>query len=217
MIGVVLVDDHALVRSGFRMLLSQHPDIAVLGEAGSGEDALPLIRQLKPQVVICDLHLPGISGLDVVERLVRAQSPAKVVVVSVQEDGPLPRRVLEAGALGYISKGCPEHELLGAVRDAARGKRFIGADIARRLAAGAIDGERSPLDLLSPRELEVAALLCQGLRMTDIARRLSLSAKTIATHKYRVYDKLGVRDEVSLARLASQYGMLDPKDRIRET
>jgi two-component system, NarL family, invasion response regulator UvrY len=209
-IRVFLVDDHALVRAGMRMILSGETDIEVVGEAESGELALPLIRKLKPDVVLCDLHLPGLSGLDVTERIVKGRYGARVIVVSVLEDGPLPKRLIEAGAAGYVGKGGDAAELLCAVRDVARGKRYLANSIAQNLALYGIDRHDSPFDALSPRELEVAMLLLQGLRQEGIAKRLSLSPKTIHTHKARVFEKLCVHDNIALARLAGQYGVSDP-------
>ena len=211
MIRVFVLDDHALVRTGFRLILSSQTDIEVVGEAASGEDGLPLIRKLKPEVVLCDLHLPGVSGLEITERIVRGDSGARVIIVTVQEDGPMPRRLLDAGASGYLGKGCAADELLRAVRDVARGKRYLGSDLAQKMALGNLSGEESPFDALSPRELEIAMMVSQGLRMEDIAKRLSLSPKTVATHKYRAFDKLGVNDAIALARLASQYGLVDAR------
>ncbi len=209
-IRVFLVDDHALVRAGMRMILSGETDIEVVGEADSGEDALPQIRRLKPDVVLCDLHLPGVSGLEVTERVVRGDYGSRVIIVSVLEDGPLPTRLLEAGASGYVGKGGDAAELLRAVRDVARGKRYLASGIARNLALSGIGGDASPFDALSPRELEVAMLLTQGLRQEDNARRLSLSAKTINTHKSRLFEKLAIQDSIALARLVGQYGLADP-------
>lgn len=208
MIRIFLLDDHALIRTGYRMTLQGQVDFDVVGEAGSGEEGLPLIRRMKPDVVLCDLHLPGISGLEVTERLVRSGSESKVVIVSVQEDGPMPKRLLEAGARGYIGKACDAQELFRAIREAARGKRYVGGEIAQKLALAG--DSRTPFEALSPRELEIALLLCQGLCAEEIARRLSLSSKTVATHKYRLFDKLGIKDTVALARLAGQHGLLDP-------
>lgn len=209
-IHVFIVDDHALVRAGIRMILSSQDDIEVVGEADSGESALPQIRQLKPDIVLCDLHLPGISGLEVTERIIRGGHGTRVVIVSVLEEGPLPRRLLEAGASGYVGKGGAAGELLRAVRDVSRGKRYLAPLIAQRLALSGIDGDGSPFDGLSPRELEVALLLVQGLRQEEIARRLCLSAKTVNTHKSRLFGKLDIGDSIALARLAGQYGLLDP-------
>lgn len=209
-IRVFLLDDHALVRTGMRMMLSAETDIEVVGEADAGETALPMIRNLKPDVVLCDLHLPGISGLEVTERIVKGDYGSKVVVVSVLEDGPIPKRLIEAGASGYVGKGGDAAELLRAVRDVARGKRYLANGIAQHLALAGIGGDASPFDALSPRELEVAMLLVQGMRQEDIARRLSLSAKTVNTHKARLFEKLQIQDTIALARLGSQYGLSDP-------
>jgi two-component system invasion response regulator UvrY len=209
-IRVLIVDDHALVRAGMRMILSSEVDIEVVGEAESGEIALPMIRKLQPDVVLCDLHLPGVSGLEVTERVVRGQSGARVIVVSVLEDGPLPRRLLEVGASGYVGKGGDAGELVRAVRDVARGKRYLASGIAQHLALAGIGGDASPFDELSPRELEVALLLVQGMRQEEIARRLSLSAKTVNTHKSRLFEKLGIQDTINLARMVRQYGLVDP-------
>lgn len=210
-IKVFIVDDHSLVRTGFRLILGREVDIEVLGEAESGEDALPQIRKLKPDVVLCDLNLPGISGLEVTERIVRGDYGSKVIVVSVLEDGPMPRRLLEAGASGYLGKACDAAELLRAVRDVARGKKYLASAIAQGIALSGISRDAdSPFDLLTPREMEVALLLNQGMRQEAIAKRLSLSAKTINTHKSRLFDKLGIRDSIALARLVSQYGLVDP-------
>jgi len=208
MITVFLLDDHALVRTGYRLILERETDLQVVGEAEDGETGLPLIRQLKPDVVLCDLHLPGVSGLEITERLTRSEGAPKVVICSVQQDGPMPRRLIAAGAHGYIGKGCSAAELLRAIREAARGRRYLAADVAQHMALSANDAA-SPFEHLSPREMEVAKMLCQGLKLEEIGRRLHLSGKTIATHKYRLLEKLAIKDTVSLARLATQYGVHD--------
>ncbi len=118
---VFLVDDHALVRTGMKMILSNEVDIEVVGEADSGEVALPQIRLLQPDIVLCDLHLPGVSGLEITERIVKGGRGTRVIIVSVLEDGPLPKRLLEVGASGYVGKGGDAHELLRAVREVAQG------------------------------------------------------------------------------------------------
>ena len=209
-IRVFLIDDHALVRTGMRLILGTDADIEVVGEAETGEAALPLVRQLKPDVVLCDLHLPGYSGLEVTERIVRADLGVRVIIVSVLEDGPLPKRLLEAGASGYLGKAGDAAELIRAVREVSRGKRYLGSSIAQNMALASVSGGDSPFDQLSPRELEVAMLLVQGLRQDAIAKRLSLSAKTINTHKSRLFEKIGVHDSIALARLAARYGLMDP-------
>ena len=213
-IRVYVVDDHALVRAGMRMILSAEADIEVVGEAESGELALPEIRAIKPDIVLCDLHLPGVSGLEVTERIVRGGYGPRVIVVSVLEDGPMPRRMIAAGAAGYVGKGGDARELLRAVREVASGRRFLASRVAQSLALSGLEADESPFDALSPRETEVAMLLIQGMRQEEIARRLCLSAKTINTHKTRLFEKLRVHDSIALARLASQYGMVDPANAI---
>jgi DNA-binding NarL/FixJ family response regulator len=208
-IKVFMVDDHALVRTGMRMILSNEVDIQVVGEAETGEQALPMIRQLEPDVVLCDLHLPGISGLEVTERIMRAGRGPRVIMVSVLEDGPLPKRLLEAGAHGYVGKGGDAAELVRAVREVARGKRYLGGNVAQNMALSGIGGG-TPLDALSDREVEIAMLLVQGLRQQEIAERLCLSPKTVNTHKARLFRKLQVEDSIALTRLLQQYGVVDP-------
>jgi DNA-binding NarL/FixJ family response regulator len=218
MIRVLLVDDHALVRTGLRMVLTEQVDMQCVGEADGGEEALALIRKTRPDVVLCDLHMPGLSGLELTERLVRMTDGPRVIVVSMQDDGPLPRRVLEAGAAGYVSKSSGSAELLRAVRDVARGKRYIGADIAQSLALGSVAStSESPFDALSARELQITMMLVQGIRTGDMARQLNLSPKTVSTHKYRLLRKLDLPDVMSLARLASQHGLVDPAHRLAVT
>ncbi|RZA29578.1 MAG: response regulator [Lysobacteraceae bacterium] len=210
-IRIYLIDDHSLVRAGMKMILAGELDMDVVGDADNGDEALRQIRVLKPDVVLCDLHLPGMSGLEITERITRSDLTAKVIIVSVLEDGPLPKRLMEAGAAGYIGKAGDATELLSAVRLVSRGKRYLGASVAQNLALSNVGASgASPFDELSPRELEVAMLLTQGLRQEDIAQRLSLSAKTINTHKARLFQKVGIQDSISLARLAAQYGLLDP-------
>ena len=209
-IRVFIIDDHALVRTGLNLILSGENDIEVVGDAESGEEALPLIRKLKPDVVLCDLHLPGLSGLEVTERIVKGEQGSRVIIVSVLQDGPMPKRLLEAGASGYVGKGGDAAELLRAIREVARGKRYLASGIAQNLALAGIDGGASPFDSLSPREMEIALMLIQGLRQDAIAKRLSLSAKTVNTHKARLFEKLDIADSIALALLASQYGIMDP-------
>ena len=210
-IRVFIVDDHAIVRTGIRMILSTEVDIDVVGEADSGEAALPLIRSLKPHVVLSDLHLPGASGLDLTERLMKLETPPKVIIVSVLDDGPMPRRLLEAGASGYVGKGGDSMELVAAVRDVAQGKRYLASAVAQNIALAGL-GMTSSMDILSAREMEVALLLAQGMKNEEIARQLCLSAKTVSTHKQRLFEKLSVRDTVTLARMLRQHGILDPTE-----
>lgn len=209
-IRVFIVDDHALVRTGMRMILSAQADIEVIGDVETGEAALPLIRRLKPDVVLCDLHLPGLSGLEVTERTAQGADSPRVIIVSVLENGPMPRRLLEAGASGYVGKGGDAQELLNAIREVALGKRYLANAVAQSMALSGISGRSSAIDGLTARELEIGLLMAQGIRQHDIAQRLSLSPKTINTHKSRLFGKLGIGDTVALVRTLKQHGLLDP-------
>ncbi len=211
MIRIVIADDHELVRTGFRMILARESDLDIVGEAASGEEAVALVRRLQPDVVLMDVQLPGISGLEATERIGRGGSGARVIVVTVLDEQPFPRRLIEAGASGYLSKACPAQELIDAVRTVARGGRYIGIAIAQAMALASMPGcaVASPFENLSARELEVALKLAAGESMQHIAGRLHLSPKTVATYKYRVFEKLGVENEVALAHLAGQHGLLE--------
>ena len=208
MIRVVLVDDHELVRSGFRLILSGQPDIEVVGEASNAEDGLRLVRAQKPEVALIDVHMPGMSGLELTERVQRADLPTRIVILTVVQDARFPRRLLQSGALGYLTKGCPAEELLEAVRTVATGQRYLDATVAREMALAAVDGDGSPLESLSSRELEVALMLARGLAVNEVANRLHLSAKTISTYKQRLFEKLGVAHTIALAHVLSAHGLL---------
>jgi two-component system invasion response regulator UvrY len=209
MIRVVLVDDHTLVRSSLRLLLTQAGIAEILAEGASGEEALQLVRRWQPALLILDLDLPGLSGLEVTRRLVRQGSPTRVLILTMHADGPFPRRLLDAGARGYVSKGSPPEVLFEAVRRVAAGQRYVSPDIAQRLALQSFpDAGESPFDRLSERELEVALLSARGERGIDMAARLHLSPKTISAYRRRLMDKLGIQSDAELVRLAISHGLL---------
>ncbi|HET9834957.1 MAG TPA: response regulator transcription factor [Rhodanobacteraceae bacterium] len=211
MIRVVLVDDHELVRSGFRLILSGQTDIEVVGEAGDAEEGLRLIRAQEPDVALLDVHMPGMSGIELTERVRRADLPTQIIILTVVDDARFPRRLLQSGALGYLTKACPADELLTAVRNVAQGKRYLNATLAREMALAALDGESSPLESLSSRELEVALMLARGIAINEIAECLHLSPKTVSTYKQRLLEKLGVEHTIALAHLLAAHGMLEDK------
>lgn len=211
MIRVLLLDDHELSRTGYRLILEGGGDIAVVGEAACGEDALPLVRHLQPHVLLCDLYLPGMSGLTVAQRVLATSPATRIVVLSAQEEGPVPRHTLELGVHGYLSKGCAPHELRAAVRAVHAGERFVGNSVARSLVlANLAPAARSPFDRLSAREMEVVLLLLRGHGGMAIARHLRRSRKTVASHKANAFAKLGVNSVTSLARLAAQHALIEP-------
>lgn len=208
MIRVVLVDDHELVRSGFCLILSGQPDIEVVGEASNAEDGLRLVRAVKPDVALIDVHMPGMSGIELTERVQRSGLSTHIVILTVVQDAQFPRRLLQSGALGYLTKGCPAEELVTAVRTVAQGHRYLDATVAREMALAAVDGAASPLEALAARELEVALMLARGLQVKDIASRLHLSPKTVSTYKQRLFEKLDVQHTIALAHVLTAHGLL---------
>lgn len=209
MIRIVLVDDHTLVRTGLRLILEQQPDMQIVGEADDGERGLALIKRLQPDIALVDVHMPRFSGVEVTERVRKSKLGTRVVILTMAGEAPFPRRLLDAGASGYLTKGCPAEELLKAVRQVADGRRYIGSDIAQQMALQSMTDAESPFAGLSARELEVAMMLAQGRTAQTIADRLKLSAKTVATYKYRLFEKLGIDNVVALAHLASQHGLTE--------
>lgn len=209
MIKVVLIDDHELVRTGFRMILQQQPDIQICGEAGNAEEGLRLIRSKAPDIALVDVHMPGMSGIELTERVSRSKLATHIIIVTVVDDARFPKRLLDAGALGYLTKGCTSEELLDAVRQVAQGRRYLAPAVAQQLALATLDGEGSPFDALSSRELEVAMMLVRGKALTLIGEQLNLSPKTVSTYKQRLMEKLQVDHVISLAHLMTIHGLLD--------
>ncbi len=210
MIHVVLIDDHELVRTGFRMILGQQPDIEIVGEASDGEQGLAMLRRLSPDVALVDVHMPGVSGIEVTERARKLKLATRIVIVSMVSESPFPKRLLEAGASGYLTKTCAGTELVRAVRQVADGRRYLTPAVAEMMALATLGGApQSPFEALSSRELEVALLLARGQPLQSIAERLSLSPKTVATYKYRLFDKLDIDNSVTLAHLAQVHGLID--------
>lgn len=211
MIRLLIVDDHELVRVGLRQILADYPAIEIVGEAGNGETAIRLNRELWPDVVLLDICMPGLSGLETTARLKQARSDLAIIILSVHETAPYPERLMEAGASGYLTKGCPVTELVQAIGTVARGGRHIGSAVAQNMALGMLPGSStSPFDDLSAREMEVMLMLADGYRLADIASTMHLSPKTVATYKYRIFEKLDTRNDVAMTRMALRYGIVAP-------
>jgi DNA-binding NarL/FixJ family response regulator len=208
-VRVLLVDDHAVVRAGYRMLLNVAPEIEVVAEADSGELACRLFAELTPDVVIMDLTLPGIGGLEAIRRIVHRSRQAKVLVFSMHEDTLFVEQALAAGARGYVTKSSPPHVLVAAVKEVAAGGRPLAGDLPQRLAFARVRGGDSPLKELSTREFAIFCLLAEGLSSAEIAKRLSLSHKTVANYGTQLKSKLKVGTAAELARLAIRHGVID--------
>jgi two-component system invasion response regulator UvrY len=206
----MLVDDHAVVRMGFRLLLQSTPDIQVTAEAESGEEAVRRFAELKPDVVVMDISMPGIGGLEAVGRILAREPMARILVLSAHEDPMHARRVLKAGAAGYLTKRSAAEELIQAIRQVAQGKTFLEAGIAQQLAVQQLAGEKSPVDMLSEKEFKVFLALAKGQSVAEIAEVMSLSPRTIGTHLYNIKQKLGASNQAELTILAVRAGLIEP-------
>lgn len=210
MINVLLVDDHELIRTGIRRLLDDVEGINVLAEAQSGEEALKFVRSKRPDVVLMDVSMPGIGGMEATRKINQYDPQLPIIILTVHTDDPFPSSLLKAGAAGYLHKGCKVDEIVTAINEVTRGGRYICSAIAQNLALSLLPGhEGSPFDSLSQREMQVMLMLVQGEKVQDISSQLHLSPKTVSTYRYRLFDKLGVRNDAELTRLAMRHGMLD--------
>lgn len=213
MINVLLADDHELVRTGIKRLLDDVKDIKVTAVAENGEQAIKLARTQHPDVILMDVTMPGIGGLEATRRIKQSQPHIPIIVLTMHTNDPFPSRLLEAGASGYLHKDCGIDEIVRAIRTAVDGQRYISSDIAQSLVLSLLPGkEDSPIDALSERELQVMLMLVQGHKVQAISEKLCLSPKTISTYRYRVFDKLGIHNDAELTRLAMRYGMLEGLD-----
>lgn len=209
-INVMLVDDHAVVRMGFRLLLEGSSDIKVVAEADSGEDAIRRFSELKPDVVVMDISMPGIGGLEAISRIVAKEPAAKILVLSAHEDAMHARRVLKAGAVGYLTKRSAAEALMQAIRQVSHGKTFLEPDIAQELAVQQLSGQKNPVDTLSEKEFKVFLSLAKGQSVQDIAEVMSLSPRTVGTHLYNIKQKLGASNSAELAIIAMRAGLIEP-------
>jgi two-component system invasion response regulator UvrY len=208
-IRILLVDQQEMVRCGLQRLLNDNPQLCVVGEASSGEEAVQSSRRLQPDVVLMDMQIPGIGSLEATRRISRGEAEIRIVVVASLVDDLFPIRLLDAGASGYLSKNCGIEEISEAIAVVCRGERYISADIARQMALSTLPGGgQSPFERLSQRELQVMLMVAQGQSVHDISGHLCLSSKTISTYRYRLYEKLGVGNDVELARLAIRHGIV---------
>ena len=212
-INVLIVDDHDLVRTGIKHMLSNAEGINVLGEASTGEEAVKMTRDLMPDVVLMDVKMPGIGGLEATRKLLRILPNVKVLVVTVLDDDLFPSRLLQAGAVGYLTKGASMDEMLQAIHTVQSGQRYISPEVAKQLALKhLVDDHDSPFDALSERELQVMLMITEGMKVQDIAEKLCLSPKTVNSYRYRIFDKLRVKNDVELTHLAIRYHILDMTD-----
>lgn len=210
MIKVLLVDDHELVRSGIETMLNGEQDISVVAVCDTGEKALEKVEECEPDVILMDIKMPGIGGVEACRRILQRRPEAKVVALSVCNDGPIPQQLLKMGAVGFVSKGSSFSEMLKAIRAVVSGARYLCTEVANNLAFQGLEEKQvSPFGKLSQRETQVVNLILQGKSIKEMADELVISDKTVNTYRYRLYEKLKVKNDVELTRLAVKFNLLE--------
>lgn len=210
MINVFLVDDHELVRTGIRRILEDVRGIKVVGEAQSGETAVTFCRQHHPDVILMDMNMPGIGGLEATRKILRIRPDVRIIVLTIHSENPFPTKVMQAGAAGYLTKGAAPDEMIQAIRLVHSGQRYISPEIAQQMALSQFaSSDENPFKTLSERELQIMMMITKGQKVTDISEQLNLSPKTVNSYRYRLFSKLGINGDVELTHLAIRYGMLD--------
>jgi two-component system invasion response regulator UvrY len=210
MISVLLVDSHELVRTGIEALLNATEDIAVVGVAKSGEEAVDAMATLSPDVVLMDVNMPGIGGIEASRKILQDNPEAKIITLSFNNDDPITPQLFKLGVLGFISKNSPVDEMINAIRKVMAGDCYLSADVVNNLATQGLPGYyESPFSKLSRREYEVVNLILQGKSIKEMSELLILSDKTVNTYRYRLYDKLNIKNDVQLTRLAFKFGHID--------
>lgn len=211
-IKLILCDDHGLVRAGLRRVLEDTPGMEVIAEAGTGEEVIELVRTHTPDIILMDVNMPGIGGLEATRRILQRYPEVRIIAISMYVDEPYPSRLLSLGARGYLSKDSAADEVVTAIRRVADGGVYIAACIANNLAAALVkggDADKSPFERLSQREMQVMVMVTKGHSNQEISDSLCLSPKTVSTYRYRLFEKLDVTNDVELTLKAMRYGLLD--------
>ncbi len=209
MIKILIIDDHELVRTGLRMILEEVSDFQVVGEVKSGEDGLRFCRKNAPDIVLMDVNMPGIGGLEATKQIVRLSENTRVICLSMHTENPIPAKVMSMGAFGFVTKDAEPQEMILAIHKVAAGQKYIAPDIAQQIAIGKLDmDDKNPFEQLSDRELEITLMLVRGKRVPEIAQSLNISAKTVNTYRYRMFDKLDINTDVELTHLALRYKLI---------
>ncbi len=210
MISVLLTDDHALVRSGIRRLLEDSGQVDIVGEANCGEESLTMTQSLNPDVILMDVNMPGIGGVEACRRILERDPKQKIIVLTVHSEQTFPKRMLEIGAKGYLTKECAVDEMIEAIKQVNNGKSYIATSIAQQLALSLLPGNgENPIDRLSRREFQVMLMITNGLSNIEMSDKLCLSPKTISTYRLRLLEKLDAHNEVDLIKIAVEQGMVE--------
>lgn len=214
MISIFLVDDHDIVRAGIKRILEDLKGVTVVGEAATGEEAVAWCRQHQCDIVLMDMNLPGIDGIEATKRVLRANPDARVIMLTVQSNDPIPSQVMKAGAYGFVTKGAAPEVMIKAIEEVYAGNRYLEPEIAQMMALERFSAsskkevgeDGNPFKLLADRELQISTMISQGLKVNEIADRLAISPKTVNSYRYRVFKKLNINGDVELTRLALRYG-----------
>jgi two-component system invasion response regulator UvrY len=210
MITVLLTDDHTLVRTGIKRLLEDSRQVEIIGEACCGEDSLELAHKLKPDVILMDVNMPGIGGVEACRRILERNPKQKIIALTIYTEKTFPKRMLEIGAKGYLTKECGVAEMIEAIKVVDDGGAYIAPTIAQQLALSLLPGnEENPIDKLSRREFQVMLMISHGLTNLQMSEKLCLSPKTVSTYRLRLLEKLGARNEVDLLKIAVEQGMVE--------
>jgi len=207
-INIILVDDHAVVRAGVRRLLEQEPLFDVIGEAESGEKAYQLFGEINPDVMVMDLSMPGMGGLESIRRILMRDEKAKILVLSMHEDLSFANQALKLGAKGYLIKNTLGDDLVKAIEAISRGDIFLSDEIAKKIAVSSIDGGQDPIHDLSAREFEIFRLLAEGFEVDAIATTLNISSKTVSNYQTMIKQKLNIHTPIELIRYAIKAGVI---------
>ncbi|WP_448248816.1 UvrY/SirA/GacA family response regulator transcription factor [Thalassotalea agariperforans] len=210
MINILLVDDHELVRTGIRRILEDVKGLKVIGEAQNGEEAVQFCRKSAPDVVLMDMNMPGIGGLEATKKILRYSPDTKVIVLTVHTEDPIPTKVMQIGASGYLTKGAGQDEMINAIKAVNSGQRYLTPEIAQQMALSQFkSSDESPFNSLSERELQIMMMVTRGEKVPDISEQLMLSTKTINSYRYRMFEKLNISNDVELTHLAIRHGMIN--------
>ncbi|MBD2816012.1 UvrY/SirA/GacA family response regulator transcription factor [Xenorhabdus sp. Flor] len=218
MINVLLVDDHELVRIGVKGILDDVRGIKVIGEASSGEDAVKWCRSNNTDVVMMDMGMPGIGGLEAAKKIIRYSPDTRIIMLTIHTDSSLPTKVMQAGVRGYLSKAATPQDMINAIRTVYAGQRYISPDIAQQMALDQLSPQKeNPLDELSERELQIMTMITQGKKVNEISTLLNLSPKTVNSYRYRMFNKLNIKGDVELTHIAIRCGLLDTPNMINHS
>jgi DNA-binding NarL/FixJ family response regulator len=208
-IKLILVDDHAVVRSGLRRLLELNKQVEVIAEADSGEQAYQCYGELKPDIVVMDISMPGMGGLESARRIIKRYPTAKIIVFSMHETASFASQAIKSGVKGYVTKTGAAEELTRAVLEVANGKTFLSAEVAQKIALETLSGQDDPIHQLSGREFEVFRLLAEGKKVEEVAEMLKISQKTVANYYTMIKQKLGVTSPIDMVRFAIRHGLVE--------